>query len=157
VALEVNQLLRSSTSAFLDDVKGRVPKTLRFVNFEEIISVITRWSDSPVRRLEVREPDDQNRVSFCLIDSKIVLWAAYPRYDDGAGIVVLPRVFRRLDLSEQESLLDRLLDIAPKCSIKQGGLLQTPMHFLASDRALDGFLKLLEAAAGTALSYSAKS
>jgi hypothetical protein len=157
VALEVNQLLRSSTSAFLDDVKCRVPKSLRLINFEEIISVITRWSDLPVRRLEVREPEDQNRVSFRLIDNNIVLWAAYPRYDDGAGIVVLPRVFRRLGLTDQHHLLDRLLDIAPKCTIKKRGLLQTPMHFLATDRALNGFLELLEVAAGNAISYSTKS
>lgn len=96
--------------------------------------------------LQVREPGHQYTVSFGLKSSDVVLWAAYPRREDGAKIVILPKTFRLLPDSDQAELLNRLRVIAPMISIAPAGLFQLPMHLLATDDRLSELKALLESA-----------
>lgn len=146
-------LLEMTTAQFLGDVRQRVPVRFSSIDFDEIVLRISEWSSSSERSLQPREAEDQNRVSFGLAENAIVLWAAYPRNVDGAGIVVLPRIFRRLSQGAQDSLLGRLAVVAPQMRLSRTGLLQLPMHLLAPTRALDGFLDLLGEAYQNAADY----
>ena len=146
-------LLEQSRAAFLHDVSTRVPPRLRGVDFAEILDSLVRWSQEPTRRLVLREPGDQHTVSFGLPNSEAVLWSAYPRNEDGAKVVVLPKRFRRLPRSRQEELLQALHEVAPSVRITGTALLQFPMHLLCSDAALSAFHRLLAIASTCAGTY----
>ncbi len=146
-------VLETSEKAFLTEVRSRASSGMRGVDFGAILTDLTTWSAEPERGLKVREPGDQRTVSFSLDESDVVLWAAYPRGGDGAKVVVLPRIFRRLPEDEQIELLHRLTEIAPKVITAGTGLLQLPLHLLATTQALHGFLALLGVALGFVRKY----
>lgn len=141
-----DELLTRSREAFLREVRRRVPGALREVQFDGVLDALIDWSAVPSRRLEAREPGDQHTVSFSTLETGTVLWAAYPRREDGAKVVVLPRSFRTLSTAGKRGLLTQLAEASPTVKITGTGLLQVPLHLLASDRALKGFLELLSTA-----------
>jgi hypothetical protein len=133
-------------AAFLDEVRRRVSPRYRQVAFDEIIDALIEWSLVPSRRLDFRAPGKQHTVSFGVDKTGDVLWAAYPRRDDGAKVVILPRRFRLLPAGVQSDLISRQSAVAP--SVRVGGTetLECPMHLLASDRVLAGYRDLLSEA-----------
>lgn len=139
----MHDALETTSLAFLAEVMSRASSSMKGVDFGTILADLARWSQEPVRALKIRTPGAQHTVSFGLIESDVVLWAAYPRNDDGAKVVVLPRLFRRLPENARVELLNRVSEITPKVRIEGTGLLQLPMHLLTGDRALSGFLDLL--------------
>lgn len=131
--------------SFLAAVEERVPARYRGVDFAAIIKELVAWSTQPRRRLRLREPGDQAIVSFAPADTDVVLWSAFPRYEDGAKVEVMSRLFRRgLSDDEREVLMRDLAVVAPKVRIVGTGNLMLPMHLLATERAMLAFLTLLD-------------
>lgn len=149
------ELLAASRAAFLSDVSRRVPSQYRQVAFREILDALSDWSMDPQRKLDPRAPGNQHTVSFQVRQSQDVLWAAYPRDEDGAKVVILPQRFRRLSEATQISLIRQHTAVAPSIRVVGTGTLQCPMHLLASDRALSAYLDLLAQAQRASLSSAA--
>lgn len=80
-------------------------------------TVLFTLSMDPSRWLERRQPGDQNTVSFGLEGTGTVLWAAYPRSEDGAKVVVLSKSFRRLPARDQAALMSGLSEVAPELKL----------------------------------------
>ena len=151
----MTELLAASRAAFLTEVSRSVSPRYRDVAFQEILDALTEWSVEPHRELEVRPPGEQHTVSFGVRQTGDVLWAAYPRGDDGAKVVVLPRRFRRLPQKAQTSLIGQHSVVAPSIRVEGTNTLQCPMHLLAPDRALSAYLDLLAEAQGASLDSAA--
>ncbi len=132
---------------FLVDVADRVPPRFHGVAFDDIVDRLIQWSRASRIPLDPREPGDQCTVSFGLRESDVVVWSAYPRNEDGAKVVVLPRTFRRLTDKEQAELVKHTAIVAPGVKLSGSSLLQVGMHLLATDRSLGQFLRLLDRAA----------
>ncbi len=142
----MTDILGSSRDAFLADVADRVPRTWAGVDFPAILDQVITWSTGRRNILEVRPPGDQNTVSFALRKVGHVLWAAYPRSEDGAKFVILPQVFPRLKDPERNALVSALQGVSPNIQITPTALLQVPLYIVATDGAMAGFLALLEKA-----------
>jgi hypothetical protein len=128
-----------SKQQFLRNVGQIVPQSFKSIDFASIIDDLIVWSHSR-SALSQAEPKKQNTVSYCLPGSGYVVWAAYPRKQDGAKVVVLPQVFRRLDSMVQRDFLGHLLRTAPNAKIAAGGMLQLPMHLLSGAKPMRTFL-----------------
>jgi hypothetical protein len=140
---------------FLAEVARRTPPRVRGTDFAAILRELITWSRSKGAELIPHPPEDQQTVGFRLAARDVVLWRAYPRNEDGAKIVVLPKLFRHLPLGAQQSLLADLSGILPNVKIAGTGLLQVPMHALTRDETLGGFCRLLENARQLALKSAA--
>lgn len=147
--------LESAKQAFLSEVALRTPEAYRAVAFASILDDLLTWTAGRANLIP-RRPKDQHTVSCGLRAYDTVLWAAYPRRRDGAKVVVLPKLFRRLPADQQMDLLARLHAIAPRVSIAANGLLQLPMHVLATERTMQLFMDLLDTALGYAVKYRAR-
>jgi hypothetical protein len=139
----VANLLSTSRTEFLAEVRRVRPESLREIEFDAILDSLVEWSMVPGQRLRIRPPGKQQTVSFVVEDSGDVLWAAYPSRAEGAKVVVLPQRFRRLADENRARLLNVLEQTVPRLRVNPGGYLQVPLHRLASDHALATFLKLL--------------
>lgn len=149
----IDPISAHSRDAFLAEVRRRTPRRLATVDFANIIDTIIEWSAAETHRLVPRAPGDQHTVSFGFRESEDVLWAAYPRHEDGGKIVVLPQLFRRLAEAARVDLLERLHAFAPSVVISGTGLLRFPLHLLTRDESLAGACALLDAAARHARDY----
>lgn len=145
--------LDRSRQAFLTDVARRVRGSLAAVDFAAIVDTLIEWSKANGRSLSVRDPLHQNTVSFAVTASDFVLWSAYPRNDDGAKVVVLPQLFHQITSRDRQILLEKLEVSVPTVKIEGRGMLQVPMHLIATDRAIIGFRALLDAASDIVKGY----
>jgi hypothetical protein len=145
----MTDILTLSRAGFLADVAERVPHRWRGVDFAGILDQVINWSTDRQNQLEIRPPGDQNTVSFALKGVGHVLWAAYPRTEDGAKFVVLPQIYPRLAERQRGVLLSALQGVSPNIRIGPRQFLQVPMYTVATDTAMVGFLKLL----GVALTF----
>jgi hypothetical protein len=141
-----DQVLEQSRREFLFETKARAAISLRQVEFDRILDVLIEWSQEASRALVVRNPGAQKTVSFGMPDPGHVLWIVYPRYEDGAKVVILPQRFNRLPSADREKLVRKLELATPSVRIDSSGLLQVPMHLLKEDRAMIAFRHVLETA-----------
>ena len=148
--------LDRSRQAFLAEVARRVRSSLAAVDFAGILDTLIEWSNADGRSLSVRDPLHEHKVSFASTASGYVLWSAYPRNDDGAKVVVLPKLFRGITSTNRQILLKKLKVAVPTVKIEGSGTLQVPMHLLTAHRATIGFRALLDAASDIANSYGSR-
>ncbi len=139
----MTDILAMSREAFLAEVKGRVPRRWADVDFAGILGQIITWSMGHRRSLEVQPPGEQFTVSFGLKNTGHVLWAAYPRAEDGAKFVVLPRLFPLLADAKRTTILNAVSNVSPNMQIRPDALLQVPFYTLGTDSPMAGFLELL--------------
>ena len=96
---------------------------------------------------------DQFTVGFTFGDGGHVFWRAYPRKDDGAKIVVLPRLAEAMAPEARAALVAVLESVDPTIRISPDGILQISLRSFTTPSSLAAFEVFLTASGKAALAY----